>query len=203
MLAHQLLDQRDGRLVGIGRVDADQHEAHAVHRERGLQVETPVRRAPGGELLQARRGEPLSLHETPRSECPLRPHLVSQQPHVERRRGPERRHPSRRSPRAGAPELSREAQGCGGIRLIAPGPLGTRYELKHLYLRPQTRGRGWGRLLVEDLERRARAFGATELVLDTHHSLEAAGALYARSGYADVAPYNDNPNATRWYGKAL
>lgn len=95
------------------------------------------------------------------------------------------------------------AQGCGGIRLIPAGPLGTRYELKHLYLRPVTRGRGWGRLLVEDLERRAREFGAAELVLDTHHSLEAAGALYARTGFTSIEPYNDNPNASRWYGKSL
>lgn len=95
------------------------------------------------------------------------------------------------------------AQGCGGIRLIPDGPLGVRYELKHLYLRPATRGRGWGRLLLEDLERRARDFGAAELVLDTHHSLEAAGALYARTGFTAIEPYNDNPNATRWYGKAL
>jgi GNAT superfamily N-acetyltransferase len=95
------------------------------------------------------------------------------------------------------------AQGCGGIRLIPDGPRGTRYELKHLYLRPETRGRGWGRLLVEDLERRAREFGAAELVLDTHHSLEAAGALYARTGFAAIEPYNDNPNASRWYGKRL
>ncbi|WP_106816217.1 GNAT family N-acetyltransferase [Microbacterium timonense] len=96
-----------------------------------------------------------------------------------------------------------EPQGCGGIRLIAPGPLGARYELKHLYLRPETRGRGWGRLLVEDLERRAREFDAAELVLDTHHSLEAAAALYARTGFTPVERYNDNPNATRWYGKPL
>ena len=34
-------------------------------------------------------------------------------------------------------------------------------------------------LLLEDLERRAVAFGARELVLDTHHTLEAAGRLYA------------------------
>lgn len=95
------------------------------------------------------------------------------------------------------------AQGCGGIRRISPGSLGMRYELKHLYLRPAARGRGWGRLLVEDLERRAREFGAAELVLDTHHSLEAAGALYASTGFAPIDPYNDNPNATRWYGKAL
>ncbi len=75
-----------------------------------------------------------------------------------------------------------EPVGCGGIRRIADGPHGRRYEVKHLYLSPQTRGRGWGRLLLEDLERRAIVFGARELVLDTHHSLEAAGALYATLG---------------------
>ncbi|MFT4214009.1 MAG: GNAT family N-acetyltransferase [Microbacterium sp.] len=93
--------------------------------------------------------------------------------------------------------------GCGGIRRIDDGPLGIRYEVKHLYLQPHTRGRGWGRLLLEDLERRSRAWGAAELVLDTHHTLTAAGGLYAASGFAAIAPYNDNPNATRWYGKAL
>ena len=96
-----------------------------------------------------------------------------------------------------------EAVGCGGIRRIDPGPHGTRYELKHLYVVPAARGRGWGRLIVEDLERRAREFGAAELVLDTHDSLEAAGALYARTGFTAIPPYNDNPNATRWYGKVL
>ena len=95
------------------------------------------------------------------------------------------------------------AQGCGGVRRIPPGPLGTRYELKHVYLRPETRGRGWGRVLMEALESRARELGAQELVLDTHHSLEAAGALYARTGFTTIEPYNDNPNATRWYGRVL
>lgn len=93
--------------------------------------------------------------------------------------------------------------GCGGIRRIADGPAGVRYEVKHLYLRPETRGRGWGRLLLEALEAQARSWGAAELVLDTHHSLEAAGGLYARSGFTAIEPYNDNPNATRWYGKPL
>ncbi|KRB36026.1 GNAT family N-acetyltransferase [Microbacterium sp. Root180] len=95
------------------------------------------------------------------------------------------------------------AVGCGGIRHIADGGHGTRYEVKHLYLRPETRGRGWGRMLLDGLEERARKLGARELVLDTHHSLEAAGALYARSGFVAIEPYNDNPNASRWYGKAL
>src|SRR6478735_5576047 len=96
-----------------------------------------------------------------------------------------------------------EAVGCGGIRRIDDGPLGVRYEVKHLYLRPLTRGRGWGRLLIEDLESRAIALGAGELVLDTHHTLEAAGRLYAAAGFEAIDPYNDNPNATRWYAKPI
>lgn len=95
------------------------------------------------------------------------------------------------------------AIGCGGIRRIEPGAAGTRYEIKHLFVRPEARGTGGGRLILEALEREARALDADELVLDTHHSLEAAGSLYARSGFAAIEPYNDNPNATRWYGKPL
>lgn len=93
--------------------------------------------------------------------------------------------------------------GCGGIRRIDDGPAGRRYEVKHLYLRPTSRGRGWGRLLLDELERRAREWDAAELVLDTHHTLAAAGELYARSGFVAIEAYNDNPNATRWYAKTL
>lgn len=93
--------------------------------------------------------------------------------------------------------------GCGGIRRIDDGPRGIRYEVKHLYVDPTARGRGWGRLLLDALEQRAREWGAAELVLDTHHTLEAAGALYARSGFTATAPYNDNPNATVWLAKRL
>lgn len=96
-----------------------------------------------------------------------------------------------------------EPVGCGGIRRIPDGPAGIRYEVKHLYLAPSTRGRGWGRLLLDDLEERARGFGATELVLDTHHSLEAAAGLYRSAGFVEIERFNDNPNASRWYGKPL
>ncbi|TFV98745.1 GNAT family N-acetyltransferase [Leifsonia flava] len=95
------------------------------------------------------------------------------------------------------------AVGCGGIRRL-PAPDGVvRYEVKHLYLRPSARGLGAGRALLAELEDRALAFGATEVVLDTNASLEAAGGLYRRAGYMDVEPYNDNPNATNWYAKRL
>lgn len=94
--------------------------------------------------------------------------------------------------------------GCGGIRRVAmpDGELGV-FEIKHVFLRPRTRGRGWGRLLLNELELRAREFGARALVLDTHHTLDAAGQLYRTSGFAEIARYNDNPNATRWYRKQL
>lgn len=91
------------------------------------------------------------------------------------------------------------AVGCGGIRSLGAG----RFEVKHLWLQPATQGRGLGRALLAELERRALELGATELVLDTNASLEAAGGLYRSSGYVDIEPYNDNPNATNWYRKVL
>jgi GNAT superfamily N-acetyltransferase len=96
------------------------------------------------------------------------------------------------------------AVGCGGVRRIPPSPDGlVRYEVKHLWLAPEGRGRGGGRRLLQELEQRAVDFGAEELVLDTNASLAAAGGLYVASGYVDIAPYNDNPNATNWYRKRV
>jgi ribosomal protein S18 acetylase RimI-like enzyme len=95
--------------------------------------------------------------------------------------------------------------GCGGVRRIEsrPGSVEPRFEVKHLWLAPEARGRGAGRRLLGELERRASAYGARELVLDTNASLEAAGGLYRSSGYVEVEPYNANPNATHWYGKRV
>ena len=89
--------------------------------------------------------------------------------------------------------------GCGGIRRLQP----SRFEAKHLWVRPAFQGRGLGGRLLDELERRAAALGATEVVLDTNESLTAAGGLYRSRGYESVAPYNDNPNATTWYAKTL
>lgn len=98
-----------------------------------------------------------------------------------------------------------EVIGCGGVRRIQrrPETFEVRFEVKHLWLAPTTRGRGVGRRLLEELERRAVGFGAQEVVLDTNASLEAAGGLYRSSGYVDIEPYNANPNATNWFGKRV
>jgi GNAT superfamily N-acetyltransferase len=102
--------------------------------------------------------------------------------------------------------------GCGGIKRLttpvtAPTPVTelveVRYEIKHLWIQPRMQGRGLGRALLTELEQRARAFGATEVVLDTNASLIAAGSMYRSGGYEEIAPYNENPNATHWFRKTL
>jgi GNAT superfamily N-acetyltransferase len=105
--------------------------------------------------------------------------------------------------------------GCGGVRSLptakrtdaAAEPDGhhqvVRYEVKHLWVEPAHRGFGLGRSILDELEERARGFGATEVVLDTNFSLQAAGGLYRSNGYESIEPYNDNPNATDWFRKEL
>jgi ribosomal protein S18 acetylase RimI-like enzyme len=96
------------------------------------------------------------------------------------------------------------AVGCGGVRMLEPLPSeGRRAEVKHLYLRDRARGKGWGRELLAELEARAVGLGARQIVLDTNASLEAAQGLYRTTGYEDIPPYNDNPNATNWFAKRL
>lgn len=89
--------------------------------------------------------------------------------------------------------------GCGGIRMLSP----TRAEIKHLWVRPAARGRGLGRAILAELERLAAELGASETVLDTNASLDAAGGLYRASGYSSIEPYNDNPNANLWLRKVF
>ena len=97
------------------------------------------------------------------------------------------------------------AIGCGGIRRLPDDVLGCEpravWEIKHLWVRGAGRGRGTGRALLAELERRAAAFGAATIVLDTNASLAAANALYTSSGYVPIPAYNDNGNATTWFRK--
>jgi len=96
-----------------------------------------------------------------------------------------------------------EPIGCGGIRRIPDRDGLVTYEVKHVWLEPPARGRGWSRLLMDRLEAEARALGAVWVVLDTNESLEAAQHLYRTSGYEDVPRYNENPNATHFFAKRV
>mgnify|MGYP006359902939 CR=1 FL=1 len=95
--------------------------------------------------------------------------------------------------------VDRVPSGCGGARALSP----LRFEIKHLYVRPASRGLGIGRAILSGLEDHARLRGARELVLDTHSSLTAAASLYGAAGYESIDAYNDNPNANVWYRKLV
>lgn len=89
--------------------------------------------------------------------------------------------------------------GCGALKLLDPHTA----EIKRMWLAPEVRGQGIGRQLLEALETTARDLGATQAKLDTNETLEAALTLYRKSGWEEVAPYNDNAYATHWFAKQL
>lgn len=75
--------------------------------------------------------------------------------------------------------------GCGGVKLF-----GTAYgEIKRMYVRPQFRGFGLGKLMLHHLADYARQQGVTVLRLETGiHQSQAIG-LYERFGFQRIPPF--------------
>ena len=74
---------------------------------------------------------------------------------------------------------------CGGIKLV-----GTDYgEVKRMYVRPQFRGSGFAKLILNQLADHARAHGVSLLRLETGiHQKEAIG-LYEGLGFRRIPPF--------------
>jgi putative acetyltransferase len=66
-------------------------------------------------------------------------------------------------------------------------------EVKRLYLRPQFRGRGLGRHLVEQVIARALAIGYETLFADTLPIMTDALSLYAKMGFETTGAYASDP----------
>jgi len=77
------------------------------------------------------------------------------------------------------------AIGCGGVCRFD----GTRAELKRMYVAPEARGRGLGRLLLVELEAEARRLGYAGIVLETGDRQPEALGLYASAGYERIPCY--------------
>lgn len=79
--------------------------------------------------------------------------------------------------------------GCVALRDLGEGTC----EMKRLYVAPEFRGRGVGRLLVGEVLCRAGQAGYRRIVLDTVPEMAAAIALYQSFGFAETAPYWNCP----------
>lgn len=66
-------------------------------------------------------------------------------------------------------------------------------EMKRLYVRPQYRGAGLGRRLVELAIKHAQQLGYSRMVLDTLPSMTEAQSLYESLGFRGVEGYYPNP----------
>jgi len=91
--------------------------------------------------------------------------------------------------------------GCGGVQFF-----GNEYgEIKRMYVRPEFRGLGFARLMLDHLEEHTRSNGINLLRLETGIHQHNAIALYEGAGFRSVAPFGDyKPDPlSRFYEKQI
>ena len=77
--------------------------------------------------------------------------------------------------------------GCGGVKLV-----GTEYaEVKRMFVRPQFRGLGLGRLMLNQLADYTRQHNISVLRLETGVHQTEAIALYERYGFHRIPPFGE------------
>lgn len=94
------------------------------------------------------------------------------------------------------------AAGCCALRPLDSVDYANACEMKRLYVRPQYRGLGLGRRLVEEVLETARLAGYASVLLDTLDDMATARAMYQELGFVEIPPYYYNPIAGSHYLKA-
>ena len=100
--------------------------------------------------------------------------------------------PGRYAPPSGCLLLAMDGDipaGCVALRDLGHGTC----EMKRLYVTPEHRGLGLGRLLVEAVLLRAGRMGYRRMVLDSLPEMAGALALYRQHGFVETAPYWGHP----------
>ncbi len=94
-----------------------------------------------------------------------------------------------------------EAVGCGAIKIFSD-----KYgEVMRMYVRPSSRGRGLGKMMLRHLEKYALEHGVKKVCLKTGIYQPEALGLYTGQGYATVSPfgtYKEHP-LNIYYAKNL
>jgi GNAT superfamily N-acetyltransferase len=91
--------------------------------------------------------------------------------------------------------------GCCALRPLDTSDYANAAEMKRLFVRPNSRGFGLGRLLTEAILDAARSAGFSCVLLDTLDEMESARALYEDLGFVEIPPYYHNPYAGAHYLK--
>jgi putative acetyltransferase len=93
-------------------------------------------------------------------------------------------------------EYEGQPAGCVALHGLESGIC----EMKRLYLRPQFRGKGLGRVLAERIIAEARQIGYRRMRLDTVQPvMKDAVAMYRKLGFKEIAAYCANPMAGMLY----
>jgi ribosomal protein S18 acetylase RimI-like enzyme len=87
--------------------------------------------------------------------------------------------------------LNGEPAGCIALFPYSPDA----GEIKRLWVHPEARGYGIGRLLVEAVIAQARAAGDRHVLLSTSVRMTGAQRLYRSLGFQTIPPYFDGPEA--------
>lgn len=91
----------------------------------------------------------------------------------------------------------KQVAGCIALRKLNESEC----EMKRLYVKPEFRNKGIGKMLVEKVVSDSKEIGYSSMLLDTLPFLQKAIKMYRKMGFYEVECYNDSPLDSTIYMK--